>query len=71
MTGELSIDRLILDMPGLDAEHAVALAGRIGEGLADSSGDFASLSVQLDSVPGETPERLAARIVAALLQRIG
>jgi hypothetical protein len=63
---DLAIDRLILDVPGLDAERARRLAERIGAGLAGTSGAFRSLSVQLDEIADESEEALAARIVLAL-----
>ena len=66
MSSDLAIDRLILDVPGLDAERARRLAERIGAGLAGASGEFRSLSVQLDQIADEPEEALAARIVIAL-----
>jgi hypothetical protein len=70
MSGELTIDRLILDIPGLDAEKARSLAERIGAGLAGASGEFTSLLVHLDDAPDEPPENLPARIVQALQRQM-
>ena len=77
MMDEISIDRLILDIPGLDAAQARDLAQHIGAGLAASplrtgDTDFGSLSINLNhpasisSVP-----RLAEAIVRALLTQMG
>jgi hypothetical protein len=68
MTDDVSIDRLVLDIPGLNAEQAARVARRVGERLAGASGSFDTLSV---TVEDGDPERLADRIVAALLRRIG
>lgn len=68
---EVKIDRLVLDIPGLDPADARALALAIGEGLANAGakGAEASVSVPLASAVGATGD-LAARIVAALLERL-
>jgi hypothetical protein len=74
MSDGLAIDRLVLDMPGLDAARGARLAERIGAALAGrltASGDLADVAVQIDAIDGETDERLAARIAAALLRQIG
>jgi hypothetical protein len=73
---EISIDRLILDIPGLNAAQARALAQRVGEGLAAASsnteGTFDSLGVDLNfPVTGENIPRLAEFIVQALLTQMG
>jgi hypothetical protein len=66
----VTIDRLVLDIPGLDGAAARELALGIAEGLAGAAigGDHAVLSVTVDPMP--TP-RLAAHIVQTLLQQIG
>jgi hypothetical protein len=71
MSGELAIDRLLLEVPGLDAERARRLAECIAAGLAGASGEFPVLSVRLDEVADEAPEAMAARIVAALRGGMG
>jgi hypothetical protein len=68
---EVRIDRLVLDIPGLDPGHARALAHGIAEGLAKSgaSGAQKSVTVSLAAANGP-PADLAARIVAALMERL-
>ena len=68
---DVRIDRLVLDIPGLDPAQGRALALGIAEGLAKAgaSGEHKSVSVPLAS--GNLPaDDLAARIVAALMQRL-
>jgi hypothetical protein len=75
---QVRIDRLVLDIPGFDPTHARALALGIAEGLADAgrkagaldgaAGDHAAISVRLaDAGP---PADLAAKVVAALIERL-
>jgi hypothetical protein len=75
MSRELVIDRLVLDIPGLDPARAVSVAERIAEGLAGRLAGApvagAILSVELAPVAGESDERLAARAVDALVDRFG
>lgn len=68
---EVRIDRLVLDIPGLDPNHARALAHGIAEGLAKSgaSGAQKSVAVSLAEANGP-PADLAIRIVAALMERL-
>jgi hypothetical protein len=74
---ELRIDRLVLDIPGLDAAQGRALALEIAEGLATAGPDImtgapaerTTLGVRLDDAAG-APSDLAARIVAALIERL-
>ncbi len=68
---EVRIDRLVLDIPGLDPGHARALAHGIAEGLAKSgaSGAHGAVTVSLAAANGP-PADLAARIVAALMERL-
>jgi hypothetical protein len=72
---EVRIDRLVLDIPGLDPAQARALALGIAEGLADAGvkagagGERAMVSVPLAGAVG-APADLAARIVAALIERL-
>jgi hypothetical protein len=67
---DVRIDRLVLDIPGLDPGKARALAEGIADALARSgaTGQHDTVRVPL-SVPGAAPD-LAARIVAALMQRL-
>lgn len=77
MTDEISIDRLILDIPGLDAAQARDLAHHISEALAASlspsgSLNFGALTVDLPHSAGNhNIPRLADSIVNALLTQIG
>jgi hypothetical protein len=66
---ELQIDRLVLELPGLDAARARVLAEAIAAGLAgaDATGLHAELRGTLER-PGLPPSDLARRIVAALLE---
>jgi len=69
---DISIDRLILEIPGLDAEQGRELARRIGEQLAAADagpGDYQTLSITLD--PATPHDRLATAVTAALLRLIG
>ena len=75
---QMKIDRLVLDIPGLDPAQARALALGIAEGLADAgrksgalagaSGDHAAISVRL--ADAGVPADLAAKVVAALIERL-
>jgi hypothetical protein len=72
MTEDVRIDRLVLDLPGLSVAEARELALQLGEGLsAAGAGEYATLSVALETHPGEPKDRLAARILAQLLRGIG
>jgi hypothetical protein len=68
---EVVIDRLVFDVPGLGAEEAKALAGGLADRLARAgvSGDHASVGVTLGPLGGSQAD-LAARIAAALMQRL-
>jgi hypothetical protein len=68
---EVTIDRLVLDIPGLDPRQAPALARDIGERLSRTgiSGEHSVIGVTLGSIGGSQGE-LAARIVAALMERL-
>ncbi|HEY4030711.1 MAG TPA: hypothetical protein VGM25_10230 [Caulobacteraceae bacterium] len=70
---DVVIDRLALDIPGLDAAAAreVGLHVALGLARAGAAGVHAAAPVTIDARPGEPPERLAARIVQSVLQRIG
>jgi hypothetical protein len=72
-TKDVVIDRLVLDIPGLDAAMAREVGLHVAAGLAraGAAGDLAIAPVSMAVRPGEPPERLAARIVYAVLQRIG
>jgi hypothetical protein len=68
---DVHIDRLTLDIPGLDAVQARSLASGIGEGLAGIglAGDHATIEIVLG--PSDAGQRdLAVRIVAALMERL-
>ncbi len=67
MRGNVTIDRLVFDMPGLAPEQAARIAEQIGHGLQGHSGEFGTLVVTVDE--GE-PDRLASRVLAALRPRI-
>ena len=79
-TPDLRIDRLVLDIPGLDAAQGRALALRVAEGLAaagamtgvmpGAAGERAMISVPLAAGGGTAPADLAKEIVAALLERL-
>jgi hypothetical protein len=66
---EIKIDKLVLDIPGLDAVAAQRLAAGIGEKLAEKtlSGKYPRIDITLE--PG-SEEDLAARIAAALMARL-
>jgi hypothetical protein len=74
---ELRIDRLVLDIPGLDAARGRALALEIAEGLATARPDImtgapaerTAVGVRLADAGG-APSDLAARIVVALIERL-
>jgi hypothetical protein len=68
VNGNVSIGRLVFDIPGLAPEQAARIAEQIGSGLVGLSGEFGTLTVILDE---SEPERLASRVLAALRQRIG
>jgi hypothetical protein len=75
---DISIDRLILEIPGLSAEQGAELARQIGEQLATcgtASGDFSSVAITLEPEAvgsgNRSPQRLATAIVAALLRQVG
>jgi hypothetical protein len=79
---DISIDRLIIDIPGLSPQQGAALARQIGEQLAASTvgaGEFQTLTITLDdgeaaqAPPGSAARqgRLASSIAAALLRQIG
>jgi hypothetical protein len=68
MRGNVSIGRLVFDIPGLAPKQAARIAEQIGHGLSGHSGAFGTLVVTVDA---SEPDRLASRILAALRQRIG
>ncbi len=72
-TTDVVIDRLALYIPGLDAAAAREVGLHVAMGLARAgvSGQHAAAPVSIDARPGEPPQRLAARIVTAIVQRIG
>ena len=72
---DITIDRLVLNIPGLTVAEAQELSGRVGERLADASlkpGDFGNLSVDLnDQAVSRNLPRLADMIVDSILRQIG
>lgn len=78
---EISIDRLVLDIPGLNAAQARDLAERVGKGIAAAStqdnsaykgANFDALAVDLnDQATQQGVPRLAEAIVSALLIQMG
>jgi hypothetical protein len=68
MNGNVSIGRLVFDIPSLAPEQAARIAEQIGRGLIGLSGEFSTIAVTVDEVE---PDLLAARVLAALRQRIG
>ena len=72
MSRDVTIDRLILELPGVDAAAARTIALGIAEGLAGSGidGEHATLSTTVNATSAE-PRRLAAEVVETLLERIG
>jgi len=73
VSGDVSIDRLVLELRALDAAAARTLALGIAEGLsgADIDGHHVMLSASIDAEAPADPQSLAAHIVETLLQRIG
>lgn len=69
---QVTIDRLVLELPGVDAQAARALALGIADHLAGAAidGEHAYLSMTVDPALAAEPQRLAAHIVQTL-QRIG
>ena len=75
---DVRIDRLVLDIPGLNPAHARALArgiaygravaGRTAGALAGAAGEHATISVRLANAG--VPSDLAAKVVAALIERL-
>jgi hypothetical protein len=73
---EISIDRLIFDIHGLNATQARDLAQRVGEGLAGATSStqrtFDALAVNLNyPASSEDIPRLAESIIGALLAQMG
>jgi hypothetical protein len=68
---EVRIDRLVLEIPGLDAAQARRLAFGIGERLAGAglSGERAKIGITLGPSSAGQGD-LAGRIVAALMERL-
>ncbi len=68
---EVKIDRLVLDIPGLDAAEAKALAADVGERLASTgvSAERPLIGITLGPIGGGR-QQLAARIAAALRERL-
>ena len=67
----VEIGRLVLDAPGLDESQARALAERVGLALGGAKLRGSAERISLTAPKGADPEALAARIVAAVLDRLG
>jgi len=67
MKGDVKIDRLVLDIPGLDANAAQILAAGIGDHLAQAGieGTYPRIAITLE--PGGD---MLAKITAALMARL-
>jgi hypothetical protein len=73
---EISIERLVLEVPGLSPEAAHDLAQQVGAGLAAATkpaqgGSFDSLTVSLDGFDRGSLPRLADAIVQSVMRQIG
>jgi hypothetical protein len=70
-TPDVRIDRLVLDIPGFDPAQAHSLALQVADGLEKSGakGEHATVNVSLAQAHA-APADLAARIVAALIERL-
>ncbi len=76
---DISIDRLVLDIPGFTAEQGKQVARRVAEGLSIGGAqlaaqpvDRAKISIMLEpSASATDTERLANSILTALLRQIG
>jgi hypothetical protein len=68
---DVQVDRLVLDIPGLNAAQARSLAFGIGERLAGASlsGEHAKIEIELGPT-GARQADLADRIVAAVIERL-
>jgi hypothetical protein len=68
---EVKIDRLVLDIPGLAPEQAHTLATDIAERLSriGLAGEHPAIGITLGPI-GRSQAELAARIVAALRERL-
>jgi hypothetical protein len=77
MMDEISIDRLVLEVPGLSPDAAGELAQRVGAGLSAANtsraaGSFRRLQVNLEGpYNGDDIPRLADAIVQSVMRRIG
>jgi hypothetical protein len=67
----LTIDRLVLDIPGLTRDDAETIAQKVGERLARAGIKDAPPTIGITLGPiGGSRAQLAARIAAALLERL-
>ena len=67
MAEDVTVSRLVFEVPGLAPHQAARIAEQIGRGLAGLSGEFATLAVTVDEA---APDRLAEQALAALRQQI-
>ena len=71
---DISIDRLVFEVPGLTENEAKELARRVGEELAAQSigaGNFGVVTVDLDqNAAGHDIPRLANAIVSSLVRQL-
>jgi hypothetical protein len=72
-----TIGTLALQVPGTDTDHGRRLAQLVAARLVDLLGlppadaAFDRLQLQLDAIPGESTEALAARIAAGIAGAVG
>jgi hypothetical protein len=70
-TPAVTIDRLVLDIPGLTQTEAIAVAQEVGERLARAGISDAPPKIGITLGPiGGSRAQLAARIAAAVLERL-
>jgi hypothetical protein len=72
---DVSIDRLVLDMPGRSAEEARRIALLVADGLAAAgalpqAGDLPTMRVAVTGDPHSDSATIARRIVVATLREI-
>ena len=73
--GQISIDRLTLQVPGFSDAEGRRLALAVANGLAaaalpDGAGDVSTLQMDLTASPGVASDRLAGQIVAEILRQV-
>jgi hypothetical protein len=73
---DITIDRLVFDLPGLNAQQAEEVSKMVGNKLAEAppkqGGEFGSLTVELnEQAASRNLPRLADEIVNSILRQIG